>query len=103
MARGLPWGEAEDRILKDLYPRYGAGACQRELPERTKKAIQYRATVVLRLAYDHATKRTVPHKETYSPIPVPPDTRNLTARILGDPIFERSALAQKINDGGYVA
>lgn len=26
---------------------------------------------------------------------VPPDTRDLTARICGDPIYERSALARK--------
>lgn len=30
---------------------------------------------------------------------IPPDTRCLTARLLGDPVFERSALAMRGRDG----
>jgi transcriptional regulator with XRE-family HTH domain len=32
---------------------------------------------------------------------IPPDTRCLTARLLGDPVFERSALARRQSSGAH--
>lgn len=92
MARGKLWEEWEDNVLRELYPQYGWAACQRKLPHRSRGGIIHRATTPLRLSYRFATNIGTPRTVSYEPIPAPNDTRDLTARIFGDPLPGRSAL-----------
>lgn len=95
MARGKAWDKAEDAVLMRLYPRHGWRACNAELPHRSKGAITYRATAILRLSYRYCGSAEAPRPESNNPIPVPPDTRDAWARLMGDPIPARSALHKR--------
>jgi hypothetical protein len=46
MATKNKWTDADDRILRAVYPIGGLDACEVALPERTHTAIYHRATVL---------------------------------------------------------
>lgn len=95
------WSEYEDNILRKYLHTHGRSGLWHLLPGRTPYAIDHRAAKLglrprrivsagqpdIRPISDEDLKRL---REN-----APPDTRDLTGRIFGDPLPERSALAQK--------
>lgn len=101
MARFKLWTMEEDITLRREYPVGGAEGCWKLLPRRTLRAITGRCER-LGLKSGAARKPKVKYEQFEAPkpkrgpiVPIPEDTRDLTARFCGDPLPGRSALDRR--------
>lgn len=91
------WTKAEDEILHKHFTSGGLTLCAQLLPGRTYKAISNRAKKVLKLESSRPAPRDKITVDDWKGLmaTLPDDTRDITARIFGDPIPGRSALDMK--------
>lgn len=87
-AIGATFGVSRDTVRKAFDPEYHERQLEKE---RKRRRELYRGITRNRVKTDHIDR--------FMRVAEPDDTRDYTARFFGDPLPERSALAQKRREG----
>lgn len=96
----VKWTEEEMKTLHEMHLKLGMAPIEiyrsGRLPGRTKHSIAQQSFKIRSDAQHVSHAAQIKAQAAALIASIPNDNRNTTARLFGDPVFERSALFQKI-------
>lgn len=93
---GKVFGVAEDTVRAAIEP--GFAEMRREQKNLRRRARKENCAFLTPVGVSRATREATKNDFLARLAEIPPDTRSLTARAFGDPIFQRSALYRKMQE-----